>query len=121
MSSETDNSVAAPAKELAPQALKEMPRYEDLPKYIQPLSDRILVQEVPPPDKTAGGLILQESAREPLNIAVIVAVGPQVESLGVGDFVYHQSYVGDEVQIDGTSFRVMREEDATGKLTQGGS
>lgn len=90
---------------------------------IRPLGDRVLLQRVEAEDKTAGGILLPESAKEKPKEGKIVAVGDgrmldngERSSFSVknGDRVLFSSYAGTEVKVDGEEYLIMREEDILG-------
>lgn len=87
---------------------------------VRPLGDRVLVRRIEAEEKTAGGIVLPDTAKEKPKEGEIVAVGegkllddgsrskPQVK---VGDHVLFTSYAGTEVKIDDEDYLIMREED----------
>jgi chaperonin GroES len=88
---------------------------------IQPLGDRVIVKRLEESaDKTAGGILLPESAKEKPQIAEVVAVGPgkvgddnkrvPVE-VKIGDRIFHARYGGTEVKYDGDDYTILKEED----------
>ncbi len=87
---------------------------------IRPLHDRVLVLRAEEETKTAGGIVIPDSATEKPLKGKIAAVGTgkilengQVRALAVkvGDHVYFGKYAGTEVKIDGIEYLMMREED----------
>ncbi len=87
---------------------------------IKPLSDRIVIKPSPAEEKTKGGIILPDTAKEKPVIGEVVAVGPGRKSddgkivpmeLKVGDKVLYGKYSGTEVTIDGQEYLIMRESD----------
>ena len=87
---------------------------------IRPLHDRVLVKRVAEEDKTAGGLIIPDTAKEKPVQAKVIAVGAgkrgedgtlQKPSVKPGDRVLFSKYSGNEVKIDGEEHLIMREED----------
>jgi chaperonin GroES len=87
---------------------------------IKPLGDRVVVKPSPAEDKTKGGIILPDTAKEKPVVGEIVAVGPGRKSddgklipldLKVGDKVLYGKYSGTETTIDGKEFLIMRESD----------
>ena len=90
-----------------------------------PLDDRIVVQRLEAEDKTAGGIILPDSAKEKPQRAKVVAVGagklldsgkrvsPDVK---VGDEVLFGKYSGTEVKVEGEDYLIMRESDVLAKF-----
>ncbi len=92
---------------------------------IRPLGDRILLQRVEAEDKTAGGILLPESAKEKPKEGKIIAVGDgrmldngerSSFSVKVGDRVLFSSYAGTEVKVDGGEYLIMREDDILGVI-----
>ena len=90
---------------------------------IRPLQDRILIKRLESEEKSAGGIIIPDNAKEKPMEAEVVAVGngrilddgtlrkPDVK---VGDRVLFSKYAGTEVSIDGTEHLVVREDDLLG-------
>jgi chaperonin GroES len=92
---------------------------------IRPLNDRILVKRLEGEEKTAGGIIIPDSAKEKPAEGEIVAVGPgKLNEAGervaidvaVGDRVLFSKYGGSEVKLDGEDFLIMREDDILGVI-----
>jgi chaperonin GroES len=90
---------------------------------IRPLHDRILVQRVKEEEKTKGGIIIPDTAKEKPIEAKVVAVGTgrildsgEVRPLAVktGDLVLFGKYGGTEVKIDGEDHLILREDDILG-------
>jgi len=92
---------------------------------VRPLHDRILVRRVTEDEKTTGGIIIPESAKEKPQRGEIVAVGKgritddgKTMPLDVkaGDRILFGKYSGTEFKLDGKEFLMMREEDILGVL-----
>ena len=92
---------------------------------IKPLSDRVIVKRIEEEDKTAGGIIIPDTAKEKPQEGRIVAVGPgkrddtgkrMLPEVKEGDRVLFGKYAGSEVKIDGEAHIVMREDDILGIL-----
>src|ERR671932_729062 len=93
---------------------------------IRPLYDRIVVKRVETTDeKTAGGLIIPDSAKEKPQEGEVVAVGKgkrledgKVVTLDVqpGDRILFGKYSGSEIKIDGQEYVIMREDEVLGVL-----
>ncbi len=90
---------------------------------IRPLQDRVLVKRIVEEEKTKGGIIIPDTAKEKPMEGEVIAVGPgrtldngQQVSLDVkvGDRVLFGKYAGTEVKIDGVEHLIMREEDILG-------
>ena len=87
---------------------------------IRPLGDRVLIQRVEAEEKTAGGILLPESAKEKPKEGLIMAVGEgktlesgdkSTFSVSKGDRVLFTSYAGTDVKYDGAEYIIMREDD----------
>lgn len=87
---------------------------------VKPLADRVIVRPLASEEKTAGGIIIPDNAKEKPQNGEIVAVGSgkisdngqKIEmSLKVGDKVLYGKYSGSEVTIDGEDYLIMRESD----------
>jgi len=92
---------------------------------IRPLNDRILVKRLEEEEKTAGGIIIPDSAKEKPAEGEVVAVGPgKMNDAGeraamdvkVGDRVLFSKYGGTDVKYDGEDFLIMREDDILGVI-----
>ena len=90
---------------------------------IRPLNDRILVKRLEGEAKTAGGIIIPDSAKEKPAEGEVVAVGPGklndaghrvAMDVAVGDRILFSKYGGTEVKLDGEDFLIMREDDILG-------
>lgn len=82
---------------------------------IKPLADRVVVQTAPAESTTKSGLIIPDSAKEKPQKGKVVAVGPgkkdEPTELKVGDQVLYGKYAGQEINIDGEDYLIMRESD----------
>jgi chaperonin GroES len=82
---------------------------------IKPLADRVLVEAAAAEDKTAGGIIIPDTAKEKPQKGKVVAVGPgkkdEPMTVKVGDSVLYGKYAGTEITIDGENYLIMRESD----------
>ncbi len=93
----------------------------------RPLHDRIVVKRIDAEQKTAGGIIIPDTAKEKPQQGEVIAVGPgarneagQVVPLDVqvGDTVLFGKWSGTEVKIDGEDLLIMKESDIMGVLEQ---
>lgn len=82
---------------------------------IKPLADRVLVEAAAAEDKTAGGIIIPDTAKEKPQKGTVVAVGPgkkdEPMTVQIGDNVLYGKYAGTEITIDGGNYLIMRESD----------
>jgi chaperonin GroES len=92
---------------------------------IRPLQDRLIVKRVEEEEKTKGGIIIPDSAKEKPMEGKIIAVGKgklledgKIHPLDVkaGDRVLFGKYAGTEVKIDGEEHLIMREDDVLGVI-----
>jgi chaperonin GroES len=92
---------------------------------IRPLQDRVLVKRIQEEEKTKGGIIIPDTAKEKPQEGKVVAVGKgkanddgKVMPLDVkaGDRILFGKYSGTEVKVDGDELLIMREEDILGVL-----
>ena len=92
---------------------------------IRPLQDRIIVKRLEEEEKTAGGIIIPDAAKEkPMQGEVMAAGKGKVNENGkvnpldvkVGDKILFGKYAGTEVKIDGEDYLIMREDDVSGVL-----
>src|SRR5262249_7174706 len=90
---------------------------------IQPLFDRILVARQNEEEKTAGGIVIPDTAKEKTHRGKVVSVGSgklledgkvRPMTIKVGDQVLFEKYAGTEIKIDGTDCVVIREEEVLG-------
>jgi len=94
----------------------------------RPLHDRVVVTRIDAEDKTAGGIIIPDTAKEKPTEGEVIAVGPggRDESgklipidLKEGDRVLFGKWSGTEVKIDGEELLIMKESDVMGVIEQG--
>jgi chaperonin GroES len=82
---------------------------------IQPLADRVIVESAAAEEKTAGGIIIPDTAKEKPQKGKVLAVGTgkkdEPMTVKVGDTVLYGKYAGTEVQVDGKDYLIMRESD----------
>ncbi len=82
---------------------------------IKPLADRVIVESAKAEEKTAGGIIIPDTAKEKPQRGKIVAVGKgkpdEPMTVKVGDTVLYGKYAGTEITIEGKDYLIMREAD----------
>ena len=82
---------------------------------IQPLEDRVLVEPASAEEKTSGGIIIPDTAKEKPQKGKIVAVGKgkkdEPMTVKVGDEVLYGKYSGTEITMEGKDYIIMRESD----------
>ena len=92
---------------------------------IRPLEDRVVIQQIEAEEKTAGGIVLPDTAKEKPQKGKVLAVGPgklldsgERAPIGVteGDVVLIGKYSGTEIKVDGEDLLVLRESDVLAKV-----
>ncbi|MBI5440426.1 MAG: co-chaperone GroES [Deltaproteobacteria bacterium] len=92
---------------------------------IRPLQDRLIVKRLDEEQKTAGGIIIPDTAKEKPQKGEIVAVGPGKRSddgkllpldVKAGDKVLFAKYAGTEIKVEGEELLMMREDDILGVI-----
>jgi chaperonin GroES len=82
---------------------------------VKPLADRVLIEPAEAETKTAGGIIIPDTAKEKPMRGKVVAVGQGKKdepiTVKVGDSVLYGKYAGTEIQIEGKEYLIMRESD----------
>lgn len=82
---------------------------------IKPLADRVLVKPAPAETKTAGGIIIPDTAKEKPLQGEVLAVGNGTKDeemiLKPGDTVLYGKYAGNEVELNGVKYMIMRQSD----------
>ena len=94
---------------------------------LKPLDERIVVEPVEAEEKTAGGIVLPDTAQEKPQRGKVLAIGPgkllddgkrAALSVGVGDEVIYGKYSGSEIEIDGRDLKILRESDVLAKVVK---
>ncbi|HZE99756.1 MAG TPA: co-chaperone GroES [Planctomycetota bacterium] len=94
---------------------------------IQPLHDKVLVERIEAETRSAGGIVIPDSAKEKPMRGTVIAVGPgrvldsgEVKALDVkkGDKVLFGGYAGSEVKMDGKEYLVMSESEILAVIGQ---
>lgn len=92
---------------------------------IRPLNDRVIVRRMEEEQKTAGGIIIPDTAKEKPQEGKIIAIGPGKRDddgkrippdLKEGDRILFSKYAGTEIKIDGVEHVFMKEDDILGVL-----
>ncbi len=87
---------------------------------IRPLEDRVVIQQIEAEEKTAGGIVLPDTAKEKPQRGKVIAVGPGKlldsgergqMSVRTGDEVFYGKYAGSDVEVGGTKYVILRESD----------
>ena len=82
---------------------------------ITPLHDRVIVKAAAAEEKSAGGIIIPDTAKEKPQRGVVIAAGPgkkdEPVTVKAGDNVLYGKYAGTEITVEGAEYLIMRESD----------
>jgi len=82
---------------------------------MKPINDRVVVKPAPAEEKTSGGIIIPDTAKEKPQRGEVIAVGPGKDgnamTVSKGDIVLYGKYAGQEVTLEGNDYLIMREDD----------
>jgi chaperonin GroES len=94
---------------------------------IRPLDDRVVVEPLEAEEKTAGGILLPDTAKQKPQRGRVLAVGPgklnddgkrTAPAVKVGDEVLYGRYSGNEIELSGREIKILRESDLLAKVTK---
>ena len=106
---------------------KEREVAKDVALKVRPLDDRVVVEPLEAEDKTAGGILLPDTAKQKPQRGRVLAVGAGklndkgdrlALSVAKGDEVLYGRYSGNEIEVDGKEIKIMREGDILAKITK---
>lgn len=92
---------------------------------LRPLDDRIVVQPLDAEEKTKGGILLPDTAKQKPQQGKVLAVGPgklnnagarHAVAVAIGDTVLYGKYSGSDVEVEGVEYKILRESDILAKL-----
>ena len=101
--------------------------HEENDMTFRPLHDRILVRRIDADEKTAGGIIIPDTAKEKPQEGEVIAVGPGARDesgklveldVKVGDRILFGKWSGTEIKLDGEDLLIMKESDVMGVIQQ---
>jgi chaperonin GroES len=82
---------------------------------MKPINDRVVVKPAPAEEKTIGGIIIPDTAKEKPQRGEVVSVGPGKDGIAMtvkkGDTVLYGKYAGQEINHEGADYLIMREDD----------
>jgi len=95
-----------------------------MPTRFRPLHDRVIVKRIEAEEKSPGGLIIPDTAKEKPQEGLVIAVGPGEQKDGklipvevrTGDHVLFGKYSGTEIKLDGEEHLILRESDILGVI-----
>ena len=102
-----------------------MAKTADKALSLKPLDDRVVVEPLEAEEKTTGGILLPDTARQKPQQGKVIAVGPGKLSekgdrlalaVKVGDTVLFGKYSGSDVEVSGTELKILRESDILAKV-----
>ena len=102
-----------------------MAKTKDAPMNLRPLDDRVVVEGLEAEEKTAGGILLPDTAKQKPQQGKVIAVGPgkltdsgsrTALAVKVGDTVLFGKYSGSDVEVSGRELKILREADILAKL-----
>jgi chaperonin GroES len=94
---------------------------------LRPLDDRVVVEPMEAEEKTAGGIVLPDTAKEKPQRGTVLAIGPGklldngqrgALSVVVGDEVIYGKYSGSDVEVEGREVKILRESDILAKVVK---
>lgn len=100
---------------------------KDAPLSLRPLDDRIVVEPTEAEEKTAGGILLPDTAKQKPQQGKVVAVGPgklsdkgsrSAVGVKIGDIVLYGKYSGSDVEVNGKELKILRESDVLAKVAK---
>lgn len=92
---------------------------------LRPLDDRVVVEPMEAEERTAGGIVLPDTAKEKPQRGTVISVGPGklldngergTLSVAVGDEVIYGKYAGTDIELDGRDVKILRESDILAKV-----
>ncbi len=104
-----------------------MSKEKDSGLKVRPLDDRLVVEPLEAEEKTAGGILLPDSAKQKPQRGTVIAVGPgkMLESgsraalaVAKGDQVLYGKYAGSDVKVGGKEVKILRESDILAKIVK---
>ena len=100
---------------------------KDAPLSLRPLDDRIVVEPTEAEEKTAGGILLPDTAKQKPQQGKVVAVGPgklsdkgvrSAVGVKIGDIVLYGKYSGSDVEVNNRELKILRESDVLAKVVK---
>jgi chaperonin GroES len=104
-----------------------MAKEKEINLKVRPLDDRVVVEPLDAEDKTPGGILLPDTAKQKPQRGRVVAKGPgklrddgkrSELAVGVGDEVIYGRYSGSDIEVSGKTIKIMRESDILAKIVK---
>src|SRR5262249_25148268 len=106
---------------------RDLTMAKDKDPKIRPLDDRVVVEPLEAEDKTAGGILLPDTAKQKPQRGRVLAVGPgkmrdtgdrSPVSVSKGDEVLYGRYAGNDIELDAKQIKILRESDILAKVVK---
>ena len=100
---------------------------DDAKINVRPLDDRVVVEALEAEEQTAGGILLPDTAKQKPQRGKVIAAGPgkmredggrSAVAVAVGDEVLFGRYAGNDVEVNGKEYKIMRESDILAKVVK---
>lgn len=104
-----------------------MAKKEESKVIIRPLDDRVVVETLEAEETTSGGILLPDTAKQKPQRGRVIAAGPgrmrddgkrSPVAVGIGDEVLFGRYAGNDVEVNGKEYKIMREGDILAKVVK---
>jgi chaperonin GroES len=104
-----------------------MAKEKDANLKLRPLDDRVVIEALEAEEKTTGGILLPDTAKQKPQRGRVVSAGPgklrdtgdrHVLNVKVGDEVLYGKYAGSEVEVNGKEYKILRESDILAKVVK---
>ena len=104
-----------------------MAKEKDSGLKVRPLDDRVVVEPLEAEDKSTGGILLPDTAKQKPQRGRVLAIGPgklsdkgerTAVSVGKGDEVIYGRYAGNDIQVDRKEIKILRESDILAKVVK---
>jgi chaperonin GroES len=104
-----------------------MAKEKELNLKVRPLDDKVVVEPLEAEEKTAGGILLPDTAKQKPHRGRVLAVGPGKMrdsgdrsrlAVSVGDEVLFGRYAGNDIEVSGRELKIMRESDILAKVVK---
>jgi chaperonin GroES len=104
-----------------------MAKGKDVQQKVRPLDDRVVVEPLEAEEKTSGGILLPDTAKQKPQRGRVLAIGPGKQrddgkrspvSVAPGDEVLYGRYGGNDIEVDGKDIKILRETDILAKIVK---
>lgn len=104
-----------------------MAKEKDVSIKVRPLDDRVVVEPLEAEEKTSGGILLPDTAKQKPQRGRVLAIGPgkmresgerSALSVSRGDEVIYGRYAGNDIEVEGREIKILRESDILAKVVK---